>query len=157
MIIWSCDHMIRRPLLARGTKAAWLGLVTFLTISGHDNQLSGYPFMSLEGPNTLSITVANSRSQDPLHHQKSIYFQVCFQGPKNQKSGSQNFQKTAKIDSGIHWNNSREKLICALLSLRKPRFGSAKRRNFDYKIDKKTTWKQARTKKSISSCLKSKS
>ena len=40
---------IRRPLLARGTKAAGLGLIAFLTISGHAFQLSGYAFMSLEG------------------------------------------------------------------------------------------------------------
>ena len=31
--------------------------------------------------------------------------------------------------------------------MRKPRFGSPKRRNFDSEINKKMTWKQARTKK----------
>ena len=50
-----CSHCrvrkIRRPLLARGTKAACLGTIAFLTISGHAFQLSGYAFISLEGPN----------------------------------------------------------------------------------------------------------
>ena len=39
---------IRRPLLARGTKAAGMGLIRFLTIGGHAFQLSGYAFISLE-------------------------------------------------------------------------------------------------------------
>ena len=40
---------------------------------------------------------AASPSQDPFPHQKSLYFQACFQSPKKQKSG-----KTTKIESEIH-------------------------------------------------------
>ena len=75
---------IRRPLLAKGTKAAWLGLTAFLTISGHANQLSGYAFISLESSNRWLITTPRSTTQDPFHHQKPFHFQICFQGPKNQ-------------------------------------------------------------------------
>ena len=62
------DFEIRRPLLARGTKAACLGLIGFLTTSGHANQLSGYAFMCLEGANRWEIPPASSSPQDPLHH-----------------------------------------------------------------------------------------
>ena len=33
------NECIRRPLLARGTKAVGMGLIRFLTISGHAFQL----------------------------------------------------------------------------------------------------------------------
>ena len=36
---------IRRPLLAKGTKAAGLGIVLFLTISGHAFEPLGYAFV----------------------------------------------------------------------------------------------------------------
>ena len=73
------SRVIRRPLLARGTKAAGLDLLASLSISGHANQLSSYAFMSLKGPNAVLITLARSPAQDPLHHKKTLYFQACFQ------------------------------------------------------------------------------
>lgn len=39
---------IRRPMLARGNKAAGLDLIASLSICGNVNQLSGYSFLSLE-------------------------------------------------------------------------------------------------------------
>ena len=44
---------VSQPLLAKGTKAAGLGLVAFLTTSGHVFQSAGYAFMSLERPKTF--------------------------------------------------------------------------------------------------------
>ena len=85
-----------RPLLARGTKAA------FLRISGHACQLSGYAFMFLKGPNTREICLTRYPAQDPLHHKKSLRFQTCFQGSENQKNGFQGVQKTTKFDPIIH-------------------------------------------------------
>ena len=43
------------------------------------------------------------RTLDPLLHRKSINFQTCFQGSKNQKNCCQGLQKTMKIDPGMHW------------------------------------------------------
>ena len=62
------NDLIRRPLLARGTKAAGLGLIRFLTIRGHAIQLSGYVVIVFEGPNTPWIRPASSPTKDPLHH-----------------------------------------------------------------------------------------
>ena len=95
------NRWIRRPLLAKSTRdAQWV--MVFLTISGHAFQLSGYVFMSLEGPNTLWICLASSTSQDPFASQKSFYFQTCFQGPQNQKNGSEGLQKKTKFEPEIH-------------------------------------------------------
>ena len=69
--LWESQKLRRiicRPLLARGTKAAGLGLVRFLTIRGHAFQLSGYAFMSLESPNTQNICPTKYPTHFPLYH-----------------------------------------------------------------------------------------
>ena len=57
---------IRRPLLARGTKAACFGIIRFSTISGHAFQLPGYAFISLEGLNRDQMPLTSSTYQDPF-------------------------------------------------------------------------------------------
>ena len=54
------------PLLARGTKAAGLARVVFLTVGGHAFQLSGYASMSSEHSNT-------PRSASPVQD-----LRICF-------------------------------------------------------------------------------
>ena len=95
------EKQIRRPLLARGTKAAGFGLVRFFTISGHAFQLSGYAFISLEGSNRWLIRVPSSRSQDLFALLKIHYFQVWFQGLKSQKNEAQGPPKTRQIGPEI--------------------------------------------------------
>ena len=108
------QELIRRPLLARGTKAACLGTVAFLTISGHANQLSGYAFISLEGSNRDQIRPASSRSQDPFASVKIILFsKYVSKAQKMRKAVRKSTSKLFKPDF-------REKSIFAILSLRKP-------------------------------------
>ena len=92
---------MRRPPLG-GIKAVGLGLIRFITIGGHAFQLPGYAFMALMGPNTVEIWPADPHLRILFLTKKSLRFQACFQGLKNQKNSSRGFQKTIKIDPEIH-------------------------------------------------------
>ena len=99
------------------------------------------------GLKSCEICPIISPTLNSLHHQKFIKFQVCFQGEKKQKSGYRPWNSLK--------NDFREESIFAIPSLRKPRFGSPKRRNFDSEIDKNMTWKQAPNKNDILSFMNS--
>ena len=71
---------IRRPLHARGTKAASLGLVALLTISGHCYSAIRLCFYVFRRPKYPQICTRNSRTHEALQHKKSLHFQACFQG-----------------------------------------------------------------------------
>ena len=103
----SINHLgIRRPLLAKGTKAVGFGLVR-----------------SLE-----TVVCVSS----------------LFSKPQNKKNSSQGFpKKLYKSTPKFIKLNSHEKSNLAILSMRKPRFESPRRRISESEIDKKMIWKQA--------------
>ena len=121
------------PCSARGAKAARMGFLV--------------SFVSSDGLNRDSFTLPRSRPQDPFASQRSLYFLACLQSSKTRKLAPEAFQKQSKSFPKSMENDFRGKSIFAILSMRKTRFGSPKRRNFDAIIDKKMTWIQARTKK----------
>ena len=90
--------LLRRPLLARGTKAAGLDLIHFSTTSGHADQLSGNAFISLEGSNRDQIRPASSRSQDPF----ASLIQVSFSKLKKPEKRCSRLWKNEKIEFEIH-------------------------------------------------------
>ena len=63
------DFEIRRPLLARGTKAAGVDLIALLKkLTVIAIQLAGYASMSLEGSNRDLIGVPRSRTHFPSYY-----------------------------------------------------------------------------------------
>ena len=110
-ILWASRHwrklaegseQIRRPLFARGTKAAGLDIVPLWTIMDHAFQLSGYLLWSVfkaQIPWDLPRQIAHSRS---VCAPKSFCFQACFQGTKKQTNGFRGNTKTTNIDPEIH-------------------------------------------------------
>ena len=69
---------IRRPLLAKGIKAAGLEVVVFLTIGGHAFQLSGYAFIALEGSNTPRSAPPDPILRIRFHHQNPSVLKSVF-------------------------------------------------------------------------------
>ena len=119
---------IRWPLLARGTKGVGLDLIRFLTISSPCYSALRLCFYIPRGLKSGSDSATRSLAQDPLHHKKSLYFQACFQGSRNQKNGSPGLKKTIKNRlRNLQKNDFREKSIFAILCMRRPRSGSPKR------------------------------
>ena len=86
--------------LWRGTKAARLFSRVFLSISSHCYSASSPCFYVFRGLKNLQIALTRSRMWDLGFRQKSLRFQACFQGLKNQKNSSQSPSKTLKIHSG---------------------------------------------------------
>ena len=163
MFLWYCfalfnimwfinDHLIRRPLLARGTKAAWLGIVRFSTIMGH---AFSYKAMLLS---VLRAQIGGgSALPDPelriryITKNPSIY-KFVFKAQETRKAAPKASKNRHKSIPKFITNNFRGKSFFAKPSLRKPRFGSTKRRNFDSDIDNEMTWNQTQ-KNEISSFL----
>ena len=103
---------------------------------------------------------AGSLPPDPLLRIRFItknrfIFKSVFKAQKTRKvapkASKKHKHRFPKSERDFH-----DKSIFAIPSMRKPRFGSLKRRNFNSEIDKQMTWKQARTKNEISSFLNSK-
>ena len=93
--------VIRRPLLAKGTKAACLDLIAVLTISGHCYSAIRPCFYVFRGPKYRVDYHPQFPNPGSVSSPKSLHFQACFQKLKNQKSGSQGLQKLIKDDSEI--------------------------------------------------------
>ena len=101
----SQEHLrkIRRPLFASGTKAAWSGLIVFLRISGHWYSATRLCFYVLR----------KAKYRHDLPHQiphlgsvlitKILLFSSLFSRLKNQKNGSQGFQKTITFHKRFPW------------------------------------------------------
>ena len=149
-------NLICRPLLARGTKAEGLGLVRFLTVSGH-----AFSYKAM----LLSILRAQigtrSPSPDPglwiccITKNPSI-FKSVFKVQKTKKAASKASKTQQKSIPKFIKNDFWQKSIVARPSLRKPRFGSPKRRNFGSELVKKQPGHKPEQNE-ISSILKSKS
>ena len=98
--------LIRRLLLARGTKAAGAGFIVFLSFY----QLAVIAFQAirlcfslvrgLRIPHDLPHQIPDSLSVTSL---KIVVFSSLLSRPKNQKSSSQGPQQSIKIDSEIHY------------------------------------------------------
>jgi hypothetical protein len=72
-------------------------------------------------------------------------FLDVFSGPwKSGKLVPKMSKKHQNSGSGIAKNEFGQKLIFAIISMRKPRIRMPKTRNFDTEINKKTFWDQAR-------------
>ena len=116
---------IRRPLLARGTKAACFGIVRFSTISGHAFQLSGYAFVPLAVSNQDQIPSPVQLLRIRLHSSKVHLFSSLFQRLENYNAvfNSSNihenrFRNPLKTISMKRW--STQYLPCQNLDLEVP-------------------------------------
>ena len=106
----------------------------------------------LRAQSSMLFTTATRPARDPLHYQKSINFQPCFQGgkngnkllpmpPKNNKNTSSNPQKTNSMESWILQYSQ-----CENLELEDPSVEISTQRSLE-----KVTRKQARNRIDISS------
>ena len=102
-------------------------------------QLSAYSCISLEGPKTRILPPPDPECEI----WDFIGFQACFRSLKSQKNVSRGIQEPIETILKVFENDFHEKSIVAIPSMRKPRFASPRRRNFDSEIDKEITWKRA--------------
>ena len=87
--------------------------------------------------------------------QKPFIFKFVFEAQKTPKTDPNATKKRQKTTPECIKHDFHEQSIFVMASLRKPRFWSPKRRNFDAELDKKMTQKQARNKNEMSSFLNS--
>ena len=69
---------------------------------GHQGCVSWMPAFCLQTPKRVLFTTTTRLALDPLHYQKSIKGQVCFQGSNNWKNCSQGLQRMTKINPELH-------------------------------------------------------
>ena len=108
-------------------------------------QRSGCAFISLEAqiPRRSASPVQGLRIR--LH---LLFSSLVSRPKKTEKRLPRPPKKQQKSTPKSTKNGFCEKSIFAILSMRRPRFWSPKRRNSDAEVDKQITWKQARTKQS---------
>ena len=73
-------------MLAGRTKAAGLGLVRFLTMSGHAFRSKAICCYLFSGPKSHEIRTGRSGALNLLHHQKNINYQICFKAQQTRKA-----------------------------------------------------------------------
>ena len=89
--------LIRWPLLAKGTKAARLGIVWIVTIIGHVFSYQISAVLLSEPQNSTLFSVPRFTSQDPCPHQKPSEFRLVFKAQKIRET-----VPTTKIDLEMH-------------------------------------------------------
>ena len=85
-----------------GTKAAWFGIMRFLTIIGQAFSYQAIcccAVLGLESDVDYPLHINISRS---VPTPKIIYFEICFQGTRNQKNRSRGFKTSSNIGPTIH-------------------------------------------------------
>ena len=137
---------IRWPPLG-GVKAAGLDLIAFFTISSHCYS-------------AIRVCFCVSRAQIPGRFpppdtwlriryitKNPFVFKPVFKAKKIRKTVPKAVQKRQKSIPIFIKTDFHENSIFEILSIRKPRFGSPKHRDFDSEIDKKMSRKQPQNQK----------
>ena len=102
--------LIRRPLLARGTRAAGFGLIAFLLSSGHCYSGIRQCFYVFRGPRCRVDRRPQFHYSGSVSSPKVPSCSSVFSRPrKNQKSGSQGVKKTTKFDSEVY----KKRILCS--------------------------------------------
>ena len=130
--------VIRWPLLARATKAAGVGFIVFLSISSQCYsviRLFFYVFRRPKYHHDLPHQITNSRIlTTPKYASFSSLFSRLNKSQKLLPRLPKNDQKPFRNSLNT---NSMTIRFFDIHSMRKPRFGSPKRRHFNSEIDKK--------------------
>ena len=132
------------PLLVRGTKAAGLKCIDYLSINSHC--FSSYQAMFLclyRTQNTPRSAPPNCSPRIWFHHKNPCVFEPFFKARKVRQIAPKASKKQHKSILKFIKNDFHEKSILAIHSMRKQRFVSPKRRKIESEIDKRMTWKQA--------------
>ena len=129
---------ICRNLLARGIKAAGLGIVRFGETIGH-----AFSYHAICGSFIEAQIGRWSAPPGPLieirfHTNNPFIVTLALEAQKNTKNWSQNLQKTRNSRPRLITNDFCEKLTFAIPYLWSPRIWSPERRNFDTDIDEQS-------------------
>ena len=151
------DGTIRRPLLARGTKAARFDTVPLWTIMGHAcSYQAAICCYLLSGPKSVVDSPRQMPNSRFVYHQNPCDFKLVFKAHKTRKTASQASRKESIPTPTFMKKHFCGKNICAIPSLRKPPFLESQAMRFRLRSRKKKPGNKPEQNE-ISSFLKSKS